>query len=508
MVEGRPLNRFVTKSAVVFWTAGLIMVLLSCTTPGEPVATVTTPAAPSTPTEPMEEKGKTTELVAVPLVSSPMDPPVMETIESGSFAEPELPIIAPEPAAGAAIGLGLLPTDTGIDTITADEVEVPVMEQASASVPGGVPAGPGPIIEKKEALSPKKVAPSLKNEALSPEKPSKASVPASIPAEEDGLSRVPIPIPASTLPELPARIAPTTTEETVLFSRKVRATVGQLVEVPFNGTGWVFLGELGSRKGLPYDSRRLDAEGQSFVFRAEAAGIFALKFYKQDFVQDYILNDYVQVTIAELPGLTSIGGFNAPRDRGRVVAEPRWPSSDRESVDRNSATVHSEPVATPMSAVSAGESAAVGDIVVESSVTPVIPPPAANSSENVNTGSSVPQAAPETTGSSSSVPPGAPSFPETALPEEYLDRARREYEAGTVGVALQVLDLFRERFPAGSDEAWWLYGRALEAAGPNRDIKSSLGFYKRLVSEYSQSSRYAEARKRIAYLERYYFDIR
>jgi hypothetical protein len=94
------------------------------------------------------------------------------------------------------------------------------------------------------------------------------------------------------------------------------------------------------------------------------------------------------------------------------------------------------------------------------------------------------------------------------LPEEYLDRARREYEAGTVGVALQVLDLFRERFPAGSDEAWWLYGRALEAAGPNRDIKSSLGFYKRLVSEYSQSSRYAEARKRIAYLERYYFDIR
>ncbi|GAB1482982.1 hypothetical protein MASR2M78_17980 [Treponema sp.] len=48
----------------------------------------------------------------------------------------------------------------------------------------------------------------------------------------------------------------------------------------------------------------------------------------------------------------------------------------------------------------------------------------------------------------------------------------------------------------------------LEANGPNKDIKSALSYYKRLMAEYPQSSRYDEARKRVAYLERYYFDIR
>jgi hypothetical protein len=59
----------------------------------------------------------------------------------------------------------------------------------------------------------------------------------------------------------------------------------------------------------------------------------------------------------------------------------------------------------------------------------------------------------------------------------------------------------------GSDEAWWLYGQFLEAAGPSRDIRSALDYYRRLVREYPQSPRYNEARRRVAYLERYYFSI-
>jgi outer membrane protein assembly factor BamD (BamD/ComL family) len=72
---------------------------------------------------------------------------------------------------------------------------------------------------------------------------------------------------------------------------------------------------------------------------------------------------------------------------------------------------------------------------------------------------------------------------------------------------LALLDQFKERFPAGSDEAWWLYGQILEAGSPSRDVRAALEYYRRLVREYPQSSRYAEARRRIAYLERYYFNI-
>ncbi|MFZ5368036.1 MAG: hypothetical protein ACOZCE_07360, partial [Spirochaetota bacterium] len=73
------------------------------------------------------------------------------------------------------------------------------------------------------------------------------------------------------------------------------------VEIPYQGAGWVYLGEVGGRKGLAYDSRRLDPDGQTFVFRCEASGTYTVKFFKQDFIKDYIINDYVEVVVGESP---------------------------------------------------------------------------------------------------------------------------------------------------------------------------------------------------------------
>jgi TolA-binding protein len=106
---------------------------------------------------------------------------------------------------------------------------------------------------------------------------------------------------------------------------------------------------------------------------------------------------------------------------------------------------------------------------------------------------------------SPALPAGNPS-PDTT-PDGYLRRARGEFDAGRIGSALSALDEFREGYPSGSDEAWWLYGQLFEASGPNRDIRSALDYYRRLTREYPQSPRYADARRRIAYLERYYFNI-
>jgi TolA-binding protein len=105
---------------------------------------------------------------------------------------------------------------------------------------------------------------------------------------------------------------------------------------------------------------------------------------------------------------------------------------------------------------------------------------------------------------------GAVSSPraENLPPGDYLDRAQREYEAGRVATALSILDQFREQYPSGTDEAWWLYGQFYEANGPSRDIRTALDYYRRLVQEYPQSRRYNDARRRIAYLERYYINIR
>lgn len=93
-------------------------------------------------------------------------------------------------------------------------------------------------------------------------------------------------------------------------------------------------------------------------------------------------------------------------------------------------------------------------------------------------------------------------------PEELLAAARSALSAGKPADALAALDRYRALMPAGSDEVWWLYGQVLESPGSTRDVKAALSWYHRLMDEYPQSARYDEARKRTAYLERYYLNIR
>jgi hypothetical protein len=234
------------------------------------------------------------------------------------------------------------------------------------------------------------------------------------------------------------------------YSRTVEAILGQVVEVPFRGTGWVYLGEQESRPGVVYDSRRLEKEGQNFVFKTESPGTYILTFYKQDFIADYLINDSVQVIVGPVP--QESGNRSPSPDRGRVIAEPRWPPLPGDSTVP--ASVRLPPAELP----------------------PVVVPP-----------SEVPS-------------PAVPII-------DYLQQAREAYTAGQFPQAISSLDQFREQYPAGTDEAWWLYGQSLEAASSSRDIRSALDYYRRLIREYPQSPRGNDARRRIAYLERYYFTI-
>ena len=299
------------------------------------------------------------------------------------------------------------------------------------------------------------------------------------------------------------------------FSRSVRATVGQLVEVPFRGTGWVFIGEANARRGIPYDSRRLDPEGQTFIFRVEAAGVYALRFYRQDFIRDLILNDHVQVIAGESSETVGSGWFNPSADRGRVVAEPRWPSSLEEAARPDARQAQSPDTAAGTTTPQAP------------TVPPVAPPPAAQTQPPAT---ARPPAAPPATdegvlpvrppvlaneGAAQAAPQSPPQpdaeplveMPGDSAPDEYIKKAKEEYEAGRIASAISVLDQFMRRFPSGSDEAFWLYAQCYEANGPNRNILASLDYYRRLVQEYPQSGRTSEARRRIAYLQRYYINI-
>jgi len=306
----------------------------------------------------------------------------------------------------------------------------------------------------------------------------------------------------------------------LVFSRIVRATVGQIVEIPFRGSGWVYLGELASRRGIVYNSRRNDPEGQSFIFSLEEAGTYTLKFYRQDFIRDYILNDHVQVIVGDAPAAAS-GWFNPPIDRGRVVAQPRWPSPLEEAQIRSGSRQSSEPVVTTGPAPEqrapeqrTPEQRTPEQRTPEPARQPVVTEDSSRTQIASGTAAPVPQVTQQETASAAQeVITAEPQQNlraadlERLPPEIILQRAQETFDAGNISDAIALLNQFMEHYPSGSDEVYWLLGQFYEANSPYRNILLSLDYYKRLTSEYPQSRRFNEARRRIAYLERFYINI-
>ncbi|MDR1390462.1 MAG: hypothetical protein LBJ31_10865 [Treponema sp.] len=258
-------------------------------------------------------------------------------------------------------------------------------------------------------------------------------------------------------------------DENITYSRSVKAYVGQYIEIPFRYSGWVYLGELGSRRGVFFDNRQTDREGMVFVFRADETGTYRLKFNRQDFIRDVVLTDYVRVIVEEAPSTSSTwSGRGAPE---RVYASPRWPAADAADTAREP-----EP---PLGGALLPASAPAG-----SSGGPSTEADAAYSN-------------------------AALQNPADAADERVTDLlalAKTEYDAGRISAALSALEQYRAN-SGGGDELYWLYGQTLEANSPAKDIKAALEYYRRLVDEYPQSDRYEEARRRIAYLQRFYFNI-
>jgi outer membrane protein assembly factor BamD (BamD/ComL family) len=82
------------------------------------------------------------------------------------------------------------------------------------------------------------------------------------------------------------------------------------------------------------------------------------------------------------------------------------------------------------------------------------------------------------------------------------------YEAGNIARALEGLAQIEREKPAADDRMLYLRGKAYEAPGETRNIKNSISAYTALTRNFPESPYYSEANKRIAYLNKYYFNIR
>jgi len=522
---------------------------------------------PGTPSEPAVEAAPVLPEPEAPVLPSSQDStPPEEAPGSGldeAQAEP------PEPPEPAAVPVQQAVPEPQAEIPAAQEPSAPESSQAEIAQ---TEIPPPPLVPEQsravpESNTPQQVpsAPSAQPPKTPPSPP--PSPPSFLKPAEPEISppaREQVPMPVNPLPELPVQAAPEPTGDQITFSRVVRATVGQVIEIPFRGTGWVYLGELGNRRGIVYESRRLDlasksggaagtVDGQSFIFTAEAAGTYILKFYKQDFIQDYIINDYVQVIVGEAAENTGAGRFGLPKDQGRVIAEPRWPPlpeppantqspppPSADSTNQTNVTGQAAPVtqtapqaSTPTPANTPAQTGTPPQAALSSQATPspqtastvggqsspppvpavpvpapgILSRPAQGNSDDSISPVSPPQAA-------AAVDPNrqdsviADLIRANGPPSVYVSRAKQEFDAGRIDSALTILDTMKQRYPSGTDEAWWLYGQLLEANSSSRDIRLALDYYRRLVNEYPQSPRAGDAQRRIAYLERYYINIR
>ncbi|GMO25352.1 MAG: outer membrane protein assembly factor BamD [Termitinemataceae bacterium] len=308
------------------------------------------------------------------------------------------------------------------------------------------------------------------------------------------------------------------------ISRTVKAVVGQYVEVPYIGNQWVFLGEQNGKPGLAYDSRHFDDEGQNFLFRAEKPGIFLLKFYKQDYLRDYYINDFVQVEVVPIDDSSAERGtFAPPQDQVKVTALPRWPmfvatalnSADTSPANSSALAVAVQPQQLVGDSANQGSQSTASNTQTTSTQTASVQTAEPTPNAPVSAAQMQPnamQATVDNSGDSAdsgfSTTKGNTSATIGNRPEGFLELARTAYKAGQYQKALELLETYKQYYPAASDEALWILGQCFEANSPERDIRSSLDSYTTLIREYPQSKYYNDSEKRIAFLNKFYFNIR
>jgi hypothetical protein len=408
-------------------------------------------------------------VIFVPAEIEPVAGPETVTLDEAVESAVEVTLFAPE------IAFAGEETAEVIEAIPFDvpqDITIDVPAPSSASLLASLDARERAAVAASEPVVPEPAVPLPPAPVVQAPPPPPPTPPVLRPSEPIVQNKVPAapPVQPQNPPPLPARAPVSETRNRAIErpARTVSADTGSVVELPFEGTGWVYLGEQTGQPGIRYDSRRTDTAGQTFVLHADENGEYLLKFYRQDLLRDNIINDYVRLVVREAAATPELAALaEAPLT---ALAEA--------------------PLAVPATTSPAASSAAsLPTAPARASVAPVTAPPVPGT-----------ETVPAT--------PGLPAVPTPDNTADYLSSARASFDAGRFDEALASLDRYRERYPAGSDEAWWLYGQCFESPGAARNIRASVDAYRHIVRDFPQSTRRSAAQNRIAFLERFYFNIR
>lgn len=428
---------------------------------------------------------------------APVETPVEAPVEEPA-AEPAQTAPAWEPALDAELSLGLPGEPEGAEAPSLLEPEPE--EEAAEVYSGGPPAVPAPGDTGKLPL------------------PQAAATPTPAPAPKKApAAKPPVPAPASAPAPAPEK------------RRELLARKGDSVAIDLEGKGWLYLGLPEKSRGVSLASSESDERRTTFTFKAQELGEYDLPFQLQDNAQGTARSETVRLRVlpeeqfrAELARTTETTPASVDPARLRKAEElfgagaydqalPEYLGLYREGDpllnDRLAAiyAAQGEPGAAAkyfeknLSAPAPyGERAVLG--LVRAGLqrgdrqqvldrVPALLELRAGGPELLAVARFLAPPAGPKGGPSGSAPPPVPAADYSAafdLLSEYLRRYPRE--PGLAQALFQLAQLY-------------------EQESPLRDFRKARAYYQKVYDDFPESKQAVEARKRILYLDRHFFNV-
>lgn len=293
-------------------------------------------------------------------------------------------------------------------------------------------------------------------------------------------------------------------------SRSMSVKNNQYVDVVYPGSGWIYIGEVGSENLFRYFGRKLGSKDTTFTLRSSKSGKTILHFYKNDILTSQYIDDYLEVVVEED---SAKSGEKATAPAYALVVPPKPVRNEEHFSTKKSASQveKTNDVEKSPSIQQKKEDTPPQEFAVQSSkaqddnLKTII-----QTTQEKENPTSAQQRSSAQNGSNQNLKADEQDIPLTSAHNtsgSLLEQAKKSYSAKNYENALTQIQEYLDSANTKIDEALFVQAQILEADSKVRNIKSALDSYETIIKKYPTSKFWQNANKRKIYLERYYINI-
>lgn len=277
--------------------------------------------------------------------------------------------------------------------------------------------------------------------------------------------------------------------EGVVPSRKVTLKKGEMLQVIYPGSGWIYLGSLSEYNNLESRGRKVGDTQTIYTLYAKSAGTQIHHFYKTDNLTGNFIDDYLEVTVLDIKGSITTC-VRAPEYSLIVPKQPERPAlASTKNLTEEETTPQEINLTQPQ------------NTLINANINEL--PDDKKNEEYVE----------KTKTEIESLNKSVETISESEInyynfqADDLLKLAKELYQKKDYAQSYKAVQTFLIIATDKVDEGLYLKGQILEADNSLKDIKNAITTYEDLIQNYPSSSLWDDANKRITYLKRFYIDI-